>query len=79
MHHFMLPFQGSDASGILMMLVYCVMGIVALAFYFLPTIIAFRREHQNKGAIFVLNLLLGWSLLGWVGSLVWSLTAVSRQ
>jgi hypothetical protein len=26
-------------------------------------------------AIFVLNLLLGWTLLGWIGSLVWSCTA----
>jgi len=27
-------------------------------------------------AILVLNLLLGWTFLGWVGALIWSLTAV---
>ena len=43
-------------------------------FYFLPALIAFLRQHKNKLAIFLLNLLLGWTILGWVGSLVWSVT-----
>ena len=42
------------------------------AFYFLPTLIAFLRQHKNKLAVFLLNLLLGWTVLGWVVSLVWS-------
>ncbi len=50
--------------------------LVVLIFivYFLPTLIAFLRQHKNKLAIFLLNLLLGWTILGWVGSLVWSVT-----
>ena len=48
--------------------------IITLIFavYFLPALIAFSRQHKNKIAIFLLNLLLGWTVLGWVGSLVWS-------
>jgi hypothetical protein len=48
--------------------------IITLIFavYFLPSLIAFSRQHKNKIAIFLLNLLLGWTVLGWVGSLVWS-------
>jgi len=48
--------------------------LVVLIFtvYFLPTLIAFLRQHKNKLAIFLLNLLLGWTVLGWVVSLVWS-------
>lgn len=46
--------------------------ILIFAFYFLPTLIAFLRQHKNKLAIFLLNLLLGWTVLGWVVSLVWS-------
>lgn len=45
----------------------------AIALYFLPTILARRRGHRSPEAIFVLNLLLGWTLLGWVGALVWAL------
>ena len=50
--------------------------MIALIFavYFLPSLIAFAREHKNKLAIFLLNLLLGWTVLGWVSSLVWSVT-----
>ncbi|TRZ48809.1 superinfection immunity protein [bacterium] len=46
--------------------------VLIFAFYFLPTLIAFLRQHKNKLAIFLLNLLLGWTVLGWVVSLVWS-------
>ena len=46
--------------------------VLIFGFYFLPTFIAFLRQHKNKLAIFLLNLLLGWTVLGWVASLVWS-------
>ena len=47
---------------------------VAFVLYFLPTIIAWLRDHYNRLAIFALNLLLGWTLVGWIVSLVWSFT-----
>ncbi|MCW8797467.1 MAG: superinfection immunity protein [Prosthecochloris sp.] len=43
-----------------------------MATYFLPTIIGFLRKQNNKTAILVLNLFLGWTFLGWVVSLVWA-------
>ncbi|MBY0379424.1 MAG: superinfection immunity protein [Burkholderiales bacterium] len=49
-------------------------GIKQYHYYFLPSIIANLRNHKNTTAIFVLNLLLGWSLLGWIICLVWSFT-----
>ena len=49
-------------------------GILVIAFYFLPAIIAASRQHLNAGAILVLNLLLGWTVLGWIAALIWSLT-----
>lgn len=52
--------------------------VVAIALYFLPTLIARSRRHHNAMAIFALNALLGWTFLGWVAALVWSLTAVER-
>ncbi len=48
------------------------LAVLIFAVYFLPTLIAFLRQHKNKLAIFLLNLLLGWTVLGWVVSLVWS-------
>ena len=47
--------------------------VVGIAAYFIPTIIAFKKERDNRVSILALNLLLGWSLIGWVVSLVWAL------
>lgn len=41
--------------------------------YFLPSIIAFARSKRDSASIFVLNLLLGWTAIGWVIALVWAL------
>ncbi len=53
-----------------------VMMLLAIIGFFLPMIIAISRRHHNVIAIVFLNLLLGWTILGWVGALVWSLTAI---
>lgn len=47
-------------------------GVFALMVYFLPTIIAGGRGHRNTTAIVLLNVFLGWTFLGWVVALVWS-------
>ena len=41
--------------------------------YFLPAIIAFARSKRDAVSILVLNLLLGWTAIGWVIALVWAL------
>lgn len=46
--------------------------LLLLAIYFLPTWIALLRHHINSLAIFIINFLTGWSLIGWVIALVWS-------
>lgn len=53
-------------------------GLFSLMFYFLPTFIAMMRRHPNAVAILIINLFLGWSLIGWVVSLAWSFTAVDK-
>jgi hypothetical protein len=47
--------------------------LVTIAIYFVPSFVAAGRNHRNLGALFTLNLLLGWTVLGWIGALVWSL------
>jgi hypothetical protein len=46
--------------------------LVSVLFYFLPTIIAVAGHRRNAFPIFLLNLLLGWTFVGWVIALVWS-------
>jgi hypothetical protein len=56
-----------------MRLFFAVLITLLSLFYFLPVAIAFYRQRVNTGAIFALNLFLGWSLIGWVIALVWAL------
>lgn len=46
--------------------------LLFLVAYFAPSMFAYGRSHRHAGAIFVLNLFLGWTLLGWVAALVWA-------
>jgi hypothetical protein len=60
--------------------IYGLLGLfVLLAMYFIPTIQARYRRHAKAEAITVLNLLLGWTVLGWVAALVWALTENNRD
>lgn len=54
--------------------------LLLLVLYCLPACIAHTKDHHNAGAILALNLLLGWTLLGWIAALVWALTrpAINR-
>jgi len=47
--------------------------------YWAPTIIAFIRKHPSKLAIGAVNFFFGWTFLGWVISLVWSLSNSSSN
>lgn len=43
--------------------------------YFLPTILAVIRRKSSAVGIFLLNLFLGWTLIGWIGALIWALSS----
>lgn len=53
--------------------------IIFALIYFAPFIVACGRGHHQTIAIFALNLLLGWTVLGWIVAIVWSLTATPDQ
>jgi len=56
-----------------MRLIFAILLSLLSLFYFLPFAIAFNKKRANSGAIFAINLFLGWSLIGWVVALVWAM------
>lgn len=52
-----------------------VLLVAGFFIYFLPTFVASSRKHVNFTSIFLVNLLLGWTFLGWVAALVWASSA----
>ena len=50
-------------------------ALVVLILYLVPTFIAHIRDAEAYGKIFLLNVLLGWTVIGWLAALIWSLRA----
>ena len=81
-----LNFCGATAFGLLFLASYQLYGIagflvsiVACSIYLLPSIIAHYRKPDNWLGVFTLNILLGWSFIGWVGALVWACSGKSER
>lgn len=53
--------------------------IFCLFLYFLPATVAHSRKNPNTLAVFVLNLFLGWTFIGWVIALVWACAGRAPQ
>lgn len=47
--------------------------ILLIVVYFVPSIYAHHINHANRSAITALNMLLGWTFIGWVIALIWTL------
>ena len=50
--------------------------VILLPLYFLPTIIAWKK--RNRAPIFALNLLAGWTFVGWIAALIWALSSEAQ-
>lgn len=48
--------------------------IFCFSVYFLPSIVAWNRDMKSFNGVLLLDLFLGWTFLGWVAALVWSVT-----
>lgn len=45
---------------------------IMLFLYFIPAIAG--KDKRNSGSIFLLNLLAGWTVIGWVAALIWAVS-----
>lgn len=56
-----------DAQAMLFLIYLCVAVL-----YIMPTVAASLRNHRQAVPIFLLNILLGWTLVGWAAALIWA-------
>ena len=50
-----------------------------LGLHFLPTFVAVLRRNQHAFLIFVLNILVAWTVIGWIVLLVWAAVGEERR
>ena len=57
-----------------------VLAIVAgaLALYFMPALIGIKRGISSCGALLFVNLLFGWTLIGWLLCFIWAATGATK-
>lgn len=48
--------------------------ILAVSLYFVPAMVAIGRRHVNALPVFLTNLYMGWTVLGWIAALIWALS-----
>jgi len=53
-------------------LLIAVFALAALFLYFIPSFIALKNRHPKRMWILPLNLFLGVTVFGWIGSLLWA-------
>lgn len=53
--------------------------VFALSVYFVPFAIGNHRGMRNQVGLFFLNLLFGWTVIGWFMLLLWSFFGQSRK
>ena len=70
--------DGDTIGAAFIIIVYLIVLLVGMVLYFVPTIVAAKRGHHNVGTIIVINVLLGWTFIGWVVALAWSVSEVRR-
>lgn len=63
--------DGDSSSGFLLL-------ALAAARYFLPTIIATNRKVNAAGALFFINLIFGWTVLGWIVCIIWAASGATK-
>lgn len=52
--------------------------LLTLVFYFIPSVIANQRNAQHSGMIFLIHLVFGWTVLGWIAALVWAIVEAPK-
>jgi len=53
-----------------------ILMLLAVLIYILPSFVADKRKHPQNGPITIINLFLGWTLIGWVIALAWACSAI---
>jgi len=51
--------------------------IVLSIVYLIPSLIAIGKKYST--GIVILNIFLGWTLLGWLGALIWAVSSPKRD
>lgn len=56
-----------------------VLVLVGVVLYFVPSYLAMERQHHLRRLICAINVLLGWTVVGWVVAMAMALSGVKKS
>lgn len=64
-----VDFAGDSHSA----LIWVIIGMVILVIHFVPSYVAYSNNHRSRALILLLNIIMGWTGIGWIVLLIWAL------
>lgn len=68
-----------DDTFLIMLFAYGLSAIVSIIVYFIPTFVAFHRNHYYRWVILGVNVALGFTVIGWLLPLIWAVWPVQTH
>ena len=56
-----------------------IVGVIGLPIWFVPSIVALARKHAHLPWIILVNVLTGWTGVGWIATLIWAAVGRSKE
>jgi len=70
--------MASFIDGICNLIGFYVVLIMMFGIYIAPLIIAMVRDHHRLPRIGLVNFAAGWTVVGWIAALLWSVTGIRQ-
>ena len=60
------------AAGLVMGMVSLILLFILALIFFMPSLVAFKKQHPHRWPILIVNLFLGSTIIGWALTLLWA-------
>lgn len=53
--------------------------LIVAVLYFIPSVVAYKRNHAYKNIILVINIVFGLTGIGWAGAMIWAIWPTEKS
>lgn len=64
--------RSPQGAILLLLLLYPSLLVLVVCLYIIPMLVALDKGHKNFPGVMLVNLFLGWTLVGWIAALIWA-------
>ena len=72
-------FHSNDNNDPLLSIGAIALLIFGVVLYTLPSVLACLSVHPSRYGVYFVNWLLGWTVFGWIGAMIWALSGINGR